>query len=589
MESDRSMLDTLYERIMNTYAMLGYPAELVGHWALPRRDAERLLQEVESAKPQNILEVGTFVGFSAIMMASQLEDGAVIHTIDPDFPLEVELRAMNTKTGDADLTTRPQEVALRAAQRLGLADKIVFHAGGFSTFATFASAKTHFRDEIPVIGPDVCKTHGPFDLIFIDGLHYSEAVLSDLRLASRYLRPGGRIVLHDVIGCWGSNVRRAAFEFLAEAPEFVFRHGRYEDLYDAMGVLERRPNSQTQHLDRGTGLTGGGFLDKPEFVENLATVVYNICSPKSAIYFGLDRVGILSHLHDLGVRQLVNVGKGLSPLEKENECSPVLEEFDFLSVYKPKQRFDLCICLPDGQDLQESSVQDLTASCVECSDTILFGSTPPGEVGVASRRALPIECWVREFWRHGYRLHDVIRPQFEPLKFANSYSPIYTVHSSELSNLYLVRREASKIHQVRDYVEQVLVEKERRIEDLSLQGVFGDVALQHALKQFKEAQDLLVAKDKSWSNQQQEIKDQQHQIEEQRQEIVEQDALIQEYEQAIVEKSQVLREHKRIIAEREQTIAHIEQSLEYRLALRLGRYPNLLRFITKIWRSISPR
>jgi predicted O-methyltransferase YrrM len=585
------MLDSLYERIMNTYTALGYPAELVGHWALPRRDAERLLQEVESAKPQKILEVGTFVGFSTIIMASQVDDTAVIHTIDPDFPLEVELRAMNTKTGDADLTARPQEIAMKAAQRLGLAHKIICHAGGFSTSATFASTKTNPVSQVPVIGPDVCKTQGPFDLIFIDGLHYSEAVLSDLRLASLHLRPGGRIVLHDVMGCWGSNVRRAAFEFLAEAREFVFRHGRYEDLYDAMGILERTSSAQAQQSDRETGVPSGSFLDQPEFVENLAAVVYNICLPKSAIYLGHDRGRFLSHLQNAGVRQLVNAGKGLVSLghEQDGESSPIREEFDFLSAYKPKQRFDLCICLPDGHDLQECSFQDLVASCVACSDTILFGSTPPGEVGVAGGRALPIESWVREFWRHGYRLHDVIRPHFEPLKFANSYSPVYAVHSSELSNLYLVRREPSNIQHVRDYVEQVLVEKERRIEDLSLQGLFSDVALQHTLKQFKEAQDLLVAKDNSWKDQQQEINDQQ-------QKIVQGDTLIQEYKQAIAEKSQLLREHERtiatcqqIIAEREQTIAHIEQSLEYRLALRVGRYPNFLRFIARIWRAMSAR
>ena len=233
-------IDDTFDRIASVYSALGFPPDLVAHWSLPRPDAARLIAELTTARPANILEVGTFVGFSTLLMATYAPPDATIHSVDPNFPLNVELDAMNTRTADADVSLRPQEVARRAAERLGLARGLTFHAGGFAVGATFSSMKSQPTETAAVIGPEVCERYGPFDLVFIDGLHYSHAVLSDLRLAGRHLAPDGRIVLHDLIGMWGSNVRRAVYQFLLERPDLVLRHGKYAAIYDAIGVIERR-------------------------------------------------------------------------------------------------------------------------------------------------------------------------------------------------------------------------------------------------------------------------------------------------------------------------------------------------------------
>jgi predicted O-methyltransferase YrrM len=465
--------DTFYDKVLHTYSELGYSSELVTHWALPRRDARKLLEQIIDTQPTQILEIGTFVGLTTLLMAVYTPAKVMIHTVDPNFPLAVELGAMHTQTGDADLNMRQQELGSRAARQLGLDHKIRFHAGGFSTGVTFASAKQDPRNRVPLIGPEICAAYGPFDFIFIDGLHYTDALLSDLRLAHHYLGSGGRIVVHDVIGCWGSNVRRAVFRFLAETPGLSFHHARYADIYDSIGVL--------QHTSQG-GINSGAtsveslksqsLLDQPEFVSNLATIVVNICAPQSVVYLGPDRAGILSRLADFGVKDLLQI--------------------NFSETYRPPCRFDLCISLGDGDRMDERQRQHLVESCVQCSDAILFGATPPGETAIASPGAQPIEWWVREFWKHGYRFHDVVRPNLEPFKFAYSYSPIYPVTSSELANLYLIRRESSANSNLAQMLEQVLVEKENRIEDLSLQGVFGDILLQDTLKKYKQAQDLMV-------------------------------------------------------------------------------------------------
>lgn len=74
-----------------------------------------------------------------------------------------------------------------------------------------------------IIGPEVCEKYGQFDLAFLDGDHRKEAVKQDLILISRYIRPGGMIVLHDVgLDYWGQQVRQGVEQFLTENPQTEF-------------------------------------------------------------------------------------------------------------------------------------------------------------------------------------------------------------------------------------------------------------------------------------------------------------------------------------------------------------------------------
>lgn len=46
---------------------------------------------------------------------------------------------------------------------------------------------------------------GPYDLIYIDGDHSASAVLEDMVLSFRLLRPGGIMICDDYTGGWGRN------------------------------------------------------------------------------------------------------------------------------------------------------------------------------------------------------------------------------------------------------------------------------------------------------------------------------------------------------------------------------------------------
>jgi hypothetical protein len=235
--------------------------------------------------------------------------------------------------------------------------------------------------------------------------------------------------------------------------------------------------------------------------------------------------------------------------------------WDFQDVYRPTSRFDLCVYLDNGEIVDDKYLEHVIDSCVACSDTILFASTPPGEIGVASPGSRPLAWWVRQFWKRGYRFHDAVRPWLEPLRFAYSFSPIYEVTSSELANLYLIRREPLNASYDHAQWEEWLVEKDSRIEDLSLQAVFSDILIQDLLKKLRAAQALVGS----------------------------QNARLGEYEQMTEQPAESTLEYERALAAKDKRLRQIEQSLEYKLSIRLGKYPGLLRILARIRRVISPK
>ncbi len=84
---------------------------------------------VRMLRPQRVLEIGTFTGYSALSMAAGLDPGAELHTIEVDDELE--------------------ELAQSFFDRSSYGDRIRLHIGSALDIA-------------PTLG-------GTFDLVFIDG------------------------------------------------------------------------------------------------------------------------------------------------------------------------------------------------------------------------------------------------------------------------------------------------------------------------------------------------------------------------------------------------------------------------------------
>jgi len=199
--------------VLAAYEALGYPASIVNTWAIGPHDAPDLLTVAHKAKPEKILEVGTYVGVSTMLLALSCPR-ARIFTVDPDLPLEIEMGATGSSVANVESRATTHAIARAAAKKLGVEDRITFVKGGFSVRETFSSTLTTSGAKAKLAGPKLCKDEGPFDFVFIDGLHTSEAVAADLQLGAKHLAASGVMVLHDCVGFWGANVRAGVMEFI---------------------------------------------------------------------------------------------------------------------------------------------------------------------------------------------------------------------------------------------------------------------------------------------------------------------------------------------------------------------------------------
>ena len=133
--------------------------ESIPGW-LRAADAAKLY-ELAHAAPGPILEIGTFRGKSAVLMALAAKDagrGAMLYTLDVD---RGALRAAGAE-----------------AEARGVADRIVFVRG---TLAAFARAYPHVRPQ----------------LTFVDGDHTRAGVERDLAILQAIVPAGGRLLFHD--------------------------------------------------------------------------------------------------------------------------------------------------------------------------------------------------------------------------------------------------------------------------------------------------------------------------------------------------------------------------------------------------------
>lgn len=132
-----------------------------------------LLAVMKLVRARKVLEIGTNDGFTTLNLAANLGDepDAFVCTVD----LLPELAAQPTKhlSGACDPSRvgskfKGQKEAKRIRQVMGDSTKIDWNTLG-----------------------------GPFDLIFIDGGHDFECVMSDSENAFRHVAPGGAIFWHD--------------------------------------------------------------------------------------------------------------------------------------------------------------------------------------------------------------------------------------------------------------------------------------------------------------------------------------------------------------------------------------------------------
>ena len=149
-----SLLAQVHE---DTHARVPGPQMLSGHL-----QGRLLAAFAHMLRPGRVLELGTYVGYSALCLAEGLAPGGVVHTIDH--------------------TPALAAIAQGYFAQAGLAHKIKQHVG-------------QAVDIIPQLG-------GGFDLVFMDADKRNYRRYYDLVLAR--VRPGGFIIADNVL--WGGKV-----------------------------------------------------------------------------------------------------------------------------------------------------------------------------------------------------------------------------------------------------------------------------------------------------------------------------------------------------------------------------------------------
>lgn len=150
-------LPVLYELERETHLKTLAPQMLSG-----RLQGQFLQMLSQLVRPQQVLEIGTFTGYSAICLAQGLTPGGTLHAVEANLEMEYLIRKYVAKAG--------------------LKQQIDLHIGDAA----------HVVPQLP----------GPFDLVFLDagkqhyGTHYD--------LVIDKIRPGGLLLADNVL--WNGRV-----------------------------------------------------------------------------------------------------------------------------------------------------------------------------------------------------------------------------------------------------------------------------------------------------------------------------------------------------------------------------------------------
>ncbi|MCB9017720.1 MAG: class I SAM-dependent methyltransferase [Paludibacteraceae bacterium] len=93
--------------------------------------------------PTNILEIGTFTGYSALCMAESLKEGGMLHTIEVNDEMEEFLARVFSESGYAD----------RIQLHIGDAIKIIPEIDAFFDVAFIDGNKRHYVEYFDVVYP----------------------------------------------------------------------------------------------------------------------------------------------------------------------------------------------------------------------------------------------------------------------------------------------------------------------------------------------------------------------------------------------------------------------------------------------------
>jgi predicted O-methyltransferase YrrM len=153
--------------------------------SIKAQDASTLYTMVRQRSPLSVFQVGTFAGYSAMVLAHALRAngrGRIV-CCDPEIPHRTLFN--------------PVDMAREAAALLGLEEQVEFVRGFHAIKPGSISFPRAWLREVPVSGRPTLERIGTVDFAFIDGDHSTVSTISDLMLLEEFLAESGVIVFHD--------------------------------------------------------------------------------------------------------------------------------------------------------------------------------------------------------------------------------------------------------------------------------------------------------------------------------------------------------------------------------------------------------
>lgn len=158
-------------------------------------DAYVLKKIIRKARPKTVLEVGSFLGFSTRwILEASTPFGSTVTAIDPN----IRHRVFDNPRSFVEELNRDHY-----PERLKIVTGFFgpYDDGIYYDYETYEPAKSRtdvneLISDREIINADWGRK---FDLIFIDGDHKYESVMSNFEIASKLLNEGGCIVFHDAL------------------------------------------------------------------------------------------------------------------------------------------------------------------------------------------------------------------------------------------------------------------------------------------------------------------------------------------------------------------------------------------------------
>ncbi|HEX7165776.1 MAG TPA: class I SAM-dependent methyltransferase [Acidimicrobiales bacterium] len=179
---------------------------------LTEAQARRLHDRARVLRPgQRIVEIGSYRGRSAIVLASSAPEGVEVVAIDPHAGNDRGPREIH---GTHDEGQADNDAFWQNLRSAGVADRV-----------------THVRKPSDAAHGDVA---GEIDLLYVDGAHRYAPALGDIRRWGARVAPGGTMLVHDSfnsVGVTGAQLRALVFG----------REFRYAGRSTSMSEYRREP------------------------------------------------------------------------------------------------------------------------------------------------------------------------------------------------------------------------------------------------------------------------------------------------------------------------------------------------------------